>query len=143
MIPVCWMTSSIYGISGAGCFEPEKTYVFYFNKKLAKELGIDLEFKGEGVKEKGIDESIIYEAMELALTSAYKKNYHSLSNVRPDINRETGEIHIYSFKTVVPDDYEELTEEVTTKDEDGNEIVIDKPCVYDERIHIKLHLNFR
>ena len=33
---------NIYGISGAGCFEPEKTYVFYFNKKLAKELGIDL-----------------------------------------------------------------------------------------------------
>ena len=52
-------------------------------------------------KEKKIDEDIIYDAMELALTSAYKKNYHSLPNVRVDINRETGEIHIYSFKTVV------------------------------------------
>ena len=39
--------------------------------------------------------------MELALTSAYKKNYHSLSNVRIDINRETGEIKIFSYKTVV------------------------------------------
>ena len=29
-------------------------------------------------KEKGIDEDTIFEAMELALTSAYKKNYHSL-----------------------------------------------------------------
>ena len=38
-------------------------------------------------KEKGIEEDTIYEAMELALTSAYKKNYKSLSNVRVDINR--------------------------------------------------------
>ena len=37
-------------------------------------------------KEKGIDKEVIYDAMELALTSAYKKNYHSLSNVRVDIN---------------------------------------------------------
>lgn len=90
------------------------------------------------VKEKNISENIIYEGMELALISAYKKNYHSLSNVRPDINRETGEIHIYSFKTVVPDNYEELEETVTTKDEEGNEIETQKPCIYDERIHIKL-----
>ena len=27
-------------------------------------------------KEKGISEDYIYEALELALTSAYKKNYH-------------------------------------------------------------------
>lgn len=52
-------------------------------------------------KEKGISEDIIYDAMELALTSAYKKNYHSLSNVRVDIDRTTGEIHVYSYKTVV------------------------------------------
>ena len=29
-------------------------------------------------KEKGIKEDVIYDALELALTSAYKKNYHSL-----------------------------------------------------------------
>ena len=52
-------------------------------------------------KEKGIDEDVIYDAMELALTSAYKKNYHSLSNVRVDINREIGDIKIFSYKTVV------------------------------------------
>lgn len=52
-------------------------------------------------KEKGIKEDVIYEAMELALTSAYKKNYHSLSNVRVDIDRDKGDIHIYSYKTVV------------------------------------------
>ena len=53
------------------------------------------------VKEKGIDEDTIYEAMELALTAAYKKNYNSLANVRVDINKETGEIKVYSYKTVV------------------------------------------
>ena len=53
------------------------------------------------VKEKGIDEDVIYSAMELALTSAYKKNYNSLSNVRVDIDRETGDIKVFSYKTVV------------------------------------------
>ena len=58
------------------------------------------------VKEKGIKEDVIYEAMELALTSAYKKNYNSLSNVRVDINRETGEIKVFSYKTVVDPEQE-------------------------------------
>lgn len=95
------------------------------------------------VKEKGIDEDIIYEAMELALTSAYKKNYHSLSNVRVDINRETGDIHIYSFKTVVYN--EEWKEEEgkyeteTFTDEDGNEYEEEVDFVYDARIHITLN----
>ena len=56
------------------------------------------------VKEKGITEDVIYDAMELALTAAYKKNYNSLSNVRVNINRETGDIKVYSFKTVRKED---------------------------------------
>lgn len=92
------------------------------------------------VKEKGISEDVIYEAMRLALTSAYKKNYHSLSNVRVDINEETGEISVYSFRTVVPDNYEELEEwnlldEENDTDEDGEE---KEPFIFDERIHIPL-----
>ena len=55
------------------------------------------------VKEKDISEDYIYEAMELALTSAYKKNYHSLSNVRVDIDRFLGDIRVFSFRTVVLD----------------------------------------
>ena len=93
-------------------------------------------------KEKGIDENVIYDAMELALTSAYKKNYHSLSNVRVDINRETGEIKIFSYKTVVfSKEYEKedgvLEKEVIT-DEDGNEVEVEKEFHYDDRIHITL-----
>ena len=52
-------------------------------------------------KEKHIDKDIIFEAMELALQSAYKKNFNSLSNVKVNINRDTGDIKIYSYKTVV------------------------------------------
>lgn len=52
-------------------------------------------------KEKHIDKDIIYEAMELALLSAYKKNFDSLTNAKVSINQETGDIKIYSYKTVV------------------------------------------
>ena len=97
------------------------------------------------VKEKGIAQEIILEAMELALTSAYKKNYHSLSNVRVDVNGDSGEIHVYSFKTVVPDNYEELEEwdllekqeEDDTEETDGDALE-KEPFIFDERIHIPL-----
>ena len=93
-------------------------------------------------KEKGIDEDVIYDAMELALTSAYKKNYHSLSNVRVDINRETGDIKIFSYKTVVfSKEYEKedgvLEKEIIT-DEDGNETEVEKEFHFDDRIYITL-----
>lgn len=53
-------------------------------------------------KEKGIDVDYIYEAMELALNSAYKKNSH-LQNSRVVGDKDTGEFRVYSFKTVVND----------------------------------------
>ena len=91
------------------------------------------------VKEKGISEDVIYEAMRLALTSAYKKNYHSLSNVRVDINEETGEISVYSFRTVVPDNYEELEEwNLLDEENDDPEGEGKEPFIFDERIHIPL-----
>ena len=93
-------------------------------------------------KEKGIDKDVIFDAMELALTSAYKKNYHSLSNVRVDINRETGEIKIFSYKTVVfSKEYEKedgVLEKETITDENGNEVEIEKEFHFDDRIHITL-----
>ena len=67
------------------------------------------------VAEKEISEDVIYDAMELALTSAYKKNYNSLSNVRVDINRDTGDIKVFSVKTVVEDGY--VHEEPETEEE--------------------------
>ena len=95
------------------------------------------------VKEKGIDEEVIYGAMELALTSAYKKNYNSLSNVRVDINRETGEIKVFSFKTVVDrsleDKFQKFSDidfdDIDEEDEDGGAVL---PFIYDEKIHLTL-----
>ena len=52
-------------------------------------------------KEKGISKDVIFEAMELALASAYKKNFDSKTNVRVDINRDTGDIKVFSVLTVV------------------------------------------
>ncbi len=56
------------------------------------------------VKEKDIDPDVVYSAMELALTSAYKKNYNSRTNVKVLFDRETGDIKVYSYLTVVDDD---------------------------------------
>jgi N utilization substance protein A len=56
------------------------------------------------VLEKDIDPEVVYSAMELALTSAYKKNFNSKTNVKVLFDRNTGDIKVYSFLTVVPDD---------------------------------------
>lgn len=96
------------------------------------------------VKEKGIDPEVIYEAMELALTSAYKKNYNSQTNVRVDINKDTGDIKVYSFKTVVDraeeDKYKKFSDidfsTISDDDEDDDEPVL--PFVYDPNIHLTL-----
>ncbi len=66
--------------------------------------------------EKGISEDIVFEGMEQALVTAYKKNFDSKTNVKVSINRETGEIKVYSYLVVV-DDYIEGEEIV---DEEGN-----------------------
>jgi N utilization substance protein A len=97
------------------------------------------------VKEKGINSEVIYEALELALTSAYKKNYNSLSNVRVDINRESGEIKVYSYKTVVDraeeDKYKKFSDiDFSTVDLDDDEAEDEPvlPFVYDPKIHLTL-----
>ena len=66
--------------------------------------------------EKGISEDIVFEGMEQALITAYKKNFNSKTNVKVTINRETGDIKVYSYLVVV-DDYIDGEEIV---DEEGN-----------------------
>lgn len=77
------------------------------------------------VREKNIDPEVVYDAMELALTSAYKKNFNSKTNVKVLFDHATGEIKVYSYLTVVPDDkmtneeYEDyLFEHYTDEDEE-------------------------
>lgn len=62
------------------------------------------------VKEKGIDKSVVLEAMEAALNAACKKHFRNLINTRVNINEDTGEIKVYSFKTVVEEKVNEDTE---------------------------------
>ena len=52
-------------------------------------------------EEKSIDKDYIFEAMELALITAYKKNFDAKENVRVEIDRETGDIKVFSFQNVV------------------------------------------
>ncbi len=91
------------------------------------------------VKEKNISEDVIYEGLNLALATAYKKNFDSKTNVLVDINRDTGDIKVFSYFQVV-DEIDEGTEEI---DEEGNtvkippEINIDAQILLDEAIKIK------
>ena len=70
----------------------------------------------EIIEEKNIDEDIVYEAMEQGLITAYKKNYNSKTNVKVEIDRETGEFKVKKYYVVVPE-YIEGDEVV---DEEGN-----------------------
>ncbi|MCM0648586.1 transcription termination factor NusA [Clostridium swellfunianum] len=68
----------------------------------------------EIVKEKGISEEMLFTTIEDALVAAYKKNYTTgnTQNVKVTMNRENGEIHVYSQKRVaeVPvNDVEEIS----------------------------------
>ena len=82
------------------------------------------------VKEKGIDKNQVLEAMELALTSAYKKNFHSKTNVKVNINRETGDIKVFSYLTVASstNEYELLPDNsLSTSARTSNDAVAVKP----------------
>lgn len=56
-------------------------------------------------KEKGISKEYLIDALENALISAYRRNYAQgdavLGNARADVDRDTGEVHIYVSKSVV------------------------------------------
>ena len=98
------------------------------------------------VKEKNIDKSVVYDAMQQALTSAYKKNYNTKnSNVKVLINEKTGEIKVYSYLTVVEDtkmtrdEYEDYLFENYTDDEEVEEIEEEeKPSFFNPECEIKL-----
>ncbi len=51
-------------------------------------------------KEKGISKELLIDAIDVALVSAFKKNFGSSQNVKVAINRETGEVDVYALKTV-------------------------------------------
>lgn len=72
-------------------------------------------------QEKGISSDFIYEALETALTRAYKNNYKDdHDNIRIDVNKETGEIKVIAHRIVVENigdlaEYNEMTVEDARK----------------------------
>src|SRR6202795_1807369 len=55
-------------------------------------------------REKGIEPGIVVGAVEEAIALATRKFYKTQENMRGELNKETGEITAYVFKTVVADD---------------------------------------
>lgn len=68
----------------------------------------------ELTKEKGICEDLLFTTIQDAMVAAYKKNYANINtnaqNVKVNIDRETGEIHVYAQKVVVDEVYDDVTE---------------------------------
>ncbi|SHJ44350.1 transcription termination factor NusA [Tepidibacter formicigenes] len=52
-------------------------------------------------KEKGVSKEILIDTIEAALVSAYKRNFGSSQNVRTEIDRENGDVKVYTQKKVV------------------------------------------
>nr|NNM90007.1 transcription termination/antitermination protein NusA [Bacilli bacterium] len=52
-------------------------------------------------KERGISSTVLLEAIEAALISAYKRNFNSAQNVRVELHRATGQIKVFARKSVV------------------------------------------
>ena len=80
--------------------------------------------------EKGISEDVVFDAMELALATAYKKNFGSKTNVKVNIDRNTGEIKVMSYYVVV----DEIDEGDTIIDEEGNEVDVPPEINLDAQI---------
>lgn len=80
---------------------------------------------GELGREKGIEPELLFQAVEEALVTAYKKNFGSNQNVRVDMNKETGELHVYAQRRIV--------EEVGGE---GNEISLEEAREIDPRYEI-------
>lgn len=61
-------------------------------------------------KDKGISKDVLIDALEAALISSYKRNFGTAQNVRVEINRETGDVKVFSQRKVVEEVEDELLE---------------------------------
>ena len=84
-------------------------------------MNVDLIYALEQLEqERGIKKDIILEAIEVALISAYKKNFGSNQNIKVCVDRQTGEVKAFELKKVTAealDDREKISlEEARKKD---------------------------
>lgn len=73
----------------------------------SKELILALDMVG---KEKGIDKEVIFEAIENSLVTACKKIYGNYSNMRVEIDRETGEMRAFAQREIVEEVVDDFTD---------------------------------
>ncbi|MGC1783996.1 MAG: transcription termination factor NusA [Acidobacteriaceae bacterium] len=69
-------------------------------------------------RDKGIDPQIVVTAVEDAIALATRKYYKTLENMRGELDRETGEIRAYAYKTVVesPEQLEDPLNQIKLED---------------------------
>jgi len=60
--------------------------------------------------DKGLDREVIFDAIEAALVSAYKRNYGSIANVTSEVDRVTGDMRVFADREVVEEVLNERTE---------------------------------
>lgn len=65
-------------------------------------------------KDKGIDRSIVVDAVVQGMLAAARKKYGTYREIEAQYNEESGEVELYEFKEVVPDE-EFIDEEVEIK----------------------------
>jgi len=53
--------------------------------------------------DKGLDREVIFQAIEAALVSAYRRNYGSVSNVTAEVDRMSGDMRVFAEREVVED----------------------------------------
>ena len=66
-------------------------------------------------KENGIDKEIMLAAIEKSLMDEYKAEFDKADNGRVELDRRTGDFHIYSDRTVVEEVLFQRTERIRKK----------------------------
>lgn len=66
-------------------------------------------------KEKGINKETLMEAIEAALLSAYKRNFGSTENVKIHVDRQTGDVRVFSQR-IVSGEVENPSEEISVEE---------------------------
>ena len=64
----------------------------------------------EIASEKGINKDVIYDALESALVSSFKKNFGTSQNAIVEINKESGKIAVFAERTVVETPEDDILE---------------------------------
>lgn len=95
------------------------------NEKINKEL---MEALDVLEKQKEISKEVLFEAIENSLLTACKNHFGKADNVTVNVNRETGNFHVYAQKQIV-----ETADDVM---DDVEEIALEEALTYDKKAEV-------